>query len=517
LTRGPHAITAVFGGDANNLPSTGGVLTLTVGNGTSVGSLLNPSTHNQMVTFHATVDAGPGNIATGTVTFMDWAPGALATAALGPAVPLAGSNADFSTSGLTVGVHWVTAEYSGDANNPASTSPVFIQTVLKSRTTTGITQSAAYNGTGGAIMEDIIATVTGINGNLPTGTVAYSQQKDVAALPTVLDPAVALVGGVATYALPSVPGVFLITTTYNGDANNLTSTASMIVTTGVTVTGATIVCPAWIGALQGYCSAQASWDNGTTLPVTPSWSVSPSTYASIDSNGVLTAAAPGSDQTVTVSASYTSGGVTKTATQVVTILAATPTAKSISLSPGWNLIGNGNDATLNVAFAFADATNTSTVWKWAPASSKWAFFAPTLAGQPLIDYAAGKGYDVLASISGGEGFWVNAKQAFTIQLPAGSALQAAAFQPAGTKPLVLGWNLISTGLTYTPAGFNTALGSDVTTLWAWDAGSSGWYFYAPSLDRSGGLSSYIAGKSYLDFGANNKTLGPGVGVWVNRP
>ena len=46
---------------------------------------------------------------------------------------------------------------------------------------------------------------------------------------------------------------------------------------------------------------------------------------------------------------------------------------------------------------------------------------------------------------------------------------------------------------------------------------SSWYFYAPSLAASGGLSAYITGKGYLDFTAGGKTLGPGVGFWVNRP
>jgi hypothetical protein len=48
--------------------------------------------------------------------------------------------------------------------------------------------------------------------------------------------------------------------------------------------------------------------------------VSPTTYASISSSGVLTTLAVTSNQTATVTASYTSGGVTKTATQSVTIV-----------------------------------------------------------------------------------------------------------------------------------------------------------------------------------------------------
>ena len=66
--------------------------------------------------------------------------------------------------------------------------------------------------------------------------------------------------------------------------------------------------------------ATASWSDGSTATVVPAWSVSPATYASIGAGGVLTTLSVPSDQPVTVSASYSSGGVTKTASQGVTIV-----------------------------------------------------------------------------------------------------------------------------------------------------------------------------------------------------
>jgi len=67
----------------------------------------------------------------------------------------------------------------------------------------------------------------------------------------------------------------------------------------------------------------------------------------------------------------------------------------------------------------------------------------------------------------------------------------------------------------TPRAFNNAI--NVTTLWAWDAVKTNWYFYAPSLDALGAsaLSDYITSKRYLDFGT--KTLDPTMGFWVNKP
>ena len=131
----------------------------------------------------------------------------------------------------------------------------------------------------------------------------------------------------------------------------------------------------------------------------------------------------------------------------------------------------------------------------------------------LQDYATSKGYEVLTTVAGGEGFWVNAKQAFDITLPAGNTIAASYFQTHMDQ----GWNLLSVGETRTVREFCAALGFNITTLWAWDSPNSVWYFYAPSLDTAGTLSGYIVGKNYLDFISANKSLSNGVGFWVNRP
>jgi len=204
-------------------------------------------------------------------------------------------------------------------------------------------------------------------------------------------------------------------------------------------------------------------------------------------------------------------------------------SQSLSLAPGWNLVGNSTDAALNVAGTFSDANQFVTVWKWLAAQSAWGFYAPNLAAQGgtvLADYAAAKGYQVLTSIQAGEGFWVNAKLASSVTLPAGGnfSLGAAQLQP--------NWNLVATAENITPKAFNLLLTNplaapstvggvplNLTTLWAWDNGASKWYFYSPSLDGQGGtaLLDYTAGKGYLDFTATGKLLGAGVGFWVNKP
>lgn len=67
--------------------------------------------------------------------------------------------------------------------------------------------------------------------------------------------------------------------------------------------------------------ASATWSDSSTSVIASTWSVSPTTYASISSGGVLsTVGGITTDQQVTITASYTSGGVTKTATKVINIV-----------------------------------------------------------------------------------------------------------------------------------------------------------------------------------------------------
>lgn len=201
------------------------------------------------------------------------------------------------------------------------------------------------------------------------------------------------------------------------------------------------------------------------------------------------------------------------------------THTAIPLNPGWNLVGNGGSTGFDVDTLFGDAAKVVSVWKWVAASSRWALYSPTLTPEELAAYAQRGGYDVLARVEAGEGIWVNAGQAFLAVLPEGAALSAATLR----AKLVTGWNLVSVGERQTPAELNAALGTvsgadaatppapgDVKSIWAWDNQRAKWYFHAPDLDKRGTLAAYVAGKSYIDFAATSKTLGPGVGFWVNK-
>ena len=66
-------------------------------------------------------------------------------------------------------------------------------------------------------------------------------------------------------------------------------------------------------------TATASWSDGTTSTVMPTWSEN-SAYATISSDGVLTTIPVSGNQVVTITASYEAAGVAKSSTYSVTIV-----------------------------------------------------------------------------------------------------------------------------------------------------------------------------------------------------
>jgi hypothetical protein len=89
---------------------------------TSLISSANPSVLGQDVTFTATVTAKSGPTPTGTVSFRNGAE-------IMGVVPLTNGVANFTTSGLTLFGHNITAVYTGSATNAEKGSPVLVQEV----------------------------------------------------------------------------------------------------------------------------------------------------------------------------------------------------------------------------------------------------------------------------------------------------------------------------------------------------------------------------------------------------
>ena len=295
------------------------------------------------------------------------------------------------------------------------------------------------------------------------------------------------------------------TSTTTTAATTTTTTQAPVTTTTTTVPTTTTTTAATTTTTAPTTSTTST--TSTTTTATPTTATAATT--------TTTTQAPVTTTTTTVP---TTTGALTTTTVVTTTTTTQAPAFTLDFVQGWNLVGNGSDVSIDVTATFADTGLVASVWKWVAAQSAWAFHAPSLAAQGgtvLADYAASKGYQLLTTVAGGEGYWLNAKQAGTVLLPAGTAITAAALGSTIGK----GWHLLSIGEPVAPKQFCDDQSGGLISLWAWDSLSSNWYFYAPSLEAQGGtaLSDYIATKAYLDFNSSSKVLGNGTGFWVNRP
>jgi sugar lactone lactonase YvrE len=208
LAPGAHSLTAVYSGDgAAYLGSTSAAFVETVNKiatTTAASSSLNPANAGQAVTFSATVSP---SAATGTVQFFDGAT-SLGTASL------SGGAASISISALAAGSHSITAVYSGDANDAASTSSAVVE-IVKAISTISVQSGASSAPYGQAVQ--LTATVTP---NTAAGSVQF------------LDGGVALgtssiSGGTASLSLSTLSvGIHAITAVYAGDANDTASSSA---------------------------------------------------------------------------------------------------------------------------------------------------------------------------------------------------------------------------------------------------------------------------------------------------
>ncbi len=130
---GRHVLTAVYSGDTTHMGSTSAAVTVVVlpvaatkvQTVTMLTSSVDPAVSGQSVMFTANVVAAAGSIAApmGVITFLD------GSTVLGTKTLVGSGVASFSTAGLSVGVHAITASYGGDANSVASMSAVLTETV----------------------------------------------------------------------------------------------------------------------------------------------------------------------------------------------------------------------------------------------------------------------------------------------------------------------------------------------------------------------------------------------------
>jgi hypothetical protein len=260
LTAGTHSITAVYGGDVNYSVSTSSTLSQVVAAGSTtvaVVSSLNPSTFGTSVTFTATVSAqAPATgTATGTVTFKD------GSTALGTGT-LSSGQATFSISTLSVATHSITAVYAGDSNFTGSTSPTLSQVVNSGAVATTTTLGSSLNpSTYGAT---VVFNAT-VSPNTATGTLFFKDGSTTLISGT-------LGFGTLGFSTASLgAGTHSITAVYGGDANDMTSTSSVLTQTinpaplTITANNQTISPGGAIPTLTVTYSGFVNFDNANSL------------------------------------------------------------------------------------------------------------------------------------------------------------------------------------------------------------------------------------------------------------
>ena len=213
LALGTHSIGAQYPGDAVNgaavaIPKLHSVLAPQAQTRVELAGPLSSEISSE-VTFVAMVT---GNNPTGTVQFRD------GSNSLGNPIGIVAGVATLRTSTLDLGVHLLTAAYSGDGANPASTSAVLSHNVV-GLLSTHVDFSTGPNPVdfGGAIAVSV--TVTGTN---PTGTVSVREGATVLASKN-------LSGGSASLSIAGLAaGVHVLTADYSGDGPNPPATSGAI-------------------------------------------------------------------------------------------------------------------------------------------------------------------------------------------------------------------------------------------------------------------------------------------------
>src|SRR5271170_2969900 len=237
VAAGTHTYTAQYPGDSNYAAYPFGSITVTVSpfstaSTTALMASPSPVQSGSSTVLTATVTGMQSNaLPTGMVNFFDGTT-MIGSAALGTAASGLAVNATLSTVLNGLGAHSLSAQYVGDANNAASTSPTVTVTVspsaAPSMTTLTVSPSTVQAGSSTAL----IATVAGTSTTAaPTGTVNFFDGT------TMIGSAAAgaAASGTKVSAMLSTvlngPGTHSLSAQYAGDANNGASTSTSVAVT----------------------------------------------------------------------------------------------------------------------------------------------------------------------------------------------------------------------------------------------------------------------------------------------
>ena len=216
LALGSHVFTANYSGDDNNAASTSQPYTEIIKQQPALALAVSSSpavvTNNVTLTLTAADQTGTPS---GTVIFYDGTT-ALAT------VPLnAAGFATWSSQTFGVGLHALSAQYSGDSANAPGTSNTVNEQITQANTLTVLASSNANATVGSAV--NLTATVVSNNGPAPTGTVQFSDEAGV------LGSAPVGANGTASLSVASLPtGSHSLKAVYSGDTDDASSTSAVL-------------------------------------------------------------------------------------------------------------------------------------------------------------------------------------------------------------------------------------------------------------------------------------------------
>jgi sugar lactone lactonase YvrE len=479
---GAFSLTAVYSGDTDNAGVTAGPLTQVVLTPGSVvlTSSVNPSPVGQNTSLTAFLGT---TTATGTVSFYDGTT-LLATGTV------ASGQAGITVSFSTVGIHSLTAAYSGDGNNAPATSAILAQDVVTATNITSFTSSvnpslANQNTT-------LTLTLASTGGSpAPTGTVKFYNGTALLGTGTVIS-------GVATLAtsFPAI-GSYPLTAVYSGDNDNATITAgpltqvvvapgSVVLTSSInpSLVGQSTNLTAYLGSTTA--TGMVSFYDGSSFLGTGNVSAGAATLPiSFNLAGIhsLTASYPGDANNAkatsaiysqdvvnqTTVASFTSSVnpslVGQSTTLSVTLTSSSAIAGTVKFYDGITLLGTvgaaGGTASLPVSFSTAGTHLLTAVYSGDTNN------ATVIAG-PLAQVVLNSTNITLTSSV--NPVPVNASTTLTATLGSSLATGSISFYDAST---LLGTSNVSGGVATLPAGFSPAGIHTLKAVYSGDAIDAG--------------------------------------------
>ncbi len=269
-------------------------------------------------------------------------------------------------------------------------------------------------------------------------------------------------------------------------------------------------------------TATAYYTDGRKLAVTPSWSLSDSTYASIDSNGNLTTLAVPSSQGITVNASYTdSSGNTLTGSSNVSIVYVAPpvlTGLSISgldksLCPYAVPMGGSAAYTATASYSDGSTSDVTPATTWSLSDTTYASINST------------SGLLTVNSIANN----VSSDQAVTViaGYTQGGVTQTASYPVAIVYPRGWGqWTALGSGISVSPTvplaalavgpdgslyagGTFDASESISANIARWDPGTSTWSALGSGVSISNSSNPYLPAVLALAVGKNGNIYAAG--------